>query len=107
MAQLLSDLTRNIRPPNIVSAAGKHKYKQALKNTKVKLDETAQEVFVHLKTILTSDPVTQAPMYDGRLFVVTSNSSIFRFSAMLSQVWDKVDAKGNVHEVMYPITFAS
>lgn len=107
IAQPLSDLTRDVRPPQVGTPAGRHEYKKALKDKTIVLDENAKQAFVTLKTILTSDTVTRAPIYDGRPFIVTTDGSKFGFGAVLSQQWDVVDKDGKERKVTYPIAFAS
>ncbi|QRV90579.1 Retrovirus-related Pol polyprotein from transposon [Ceratobasidium sp. AG-Ba] len=105
IAQPLSDLTRDVRPPQTQSK--RNVYKQALKDTRVTLNNKAKLVFVRLKTILTSDPITCAPIYNGQLFTIATDSSKFGSGAVLLQEWDKVDSSGTTRKVMYPVAFAS
>ncbi|QRV83014.1 Retrovirus-related Pol polyprotein from transposon opus [Ceratobasidium sp. AG-Ba] len=105
IAQPLSDLTRDVRPPQVQTT--RHRYKQALKDTRVTLSEEAKLAFVRLKTILTSDPITRAPVYDGRSITIATDGSKFGFGAVLSQEWDEVDHAGVTRKVMYPVAFAS
>ncbi|QRW03526.1 Retrovirus-related Pol polyprotein from transposon [Ceratobasidium sp. AG-Ba] len=107
IAQPLSDLTRDVRPPQINTTHGKHEYKRALKDTRIELDEDGRKAFATLKTILTSDTVTRAPIYDGRPFIVTTDGSKYGFGAVLSQEFDVVDGSGVTRKVMYPVAFAS
>ncbi|QRV78793.1 Retrovirus-related Pol polyprotein from transposon opus [Ceratobasidium sp. AG-Ba] len=105
IAQPLSDLTRDVRPPQVQTK--RNAYKNALKDSRVALDKEARQAFIKLKTILTSDPVTRAPVYDGRSFTVTTDGSKFGFGAVLSQEWEEADGAGIVRKVMYPVAFAS
>ncbi|QRW06987.1 Retrovirus-related Pol polyprotein from transposon opus [Ceratobasidium sp. AG-Ba] len=105
IAQPLSDLTRDVRPPQVQNK--RNAYKNALKDSRVTLDEEARRAFIKLKTILTSDPVTRAPVYDGRPFTVTTDGSKFGFGAVLSQEWEELDSTGMARKVMYPVAFAS
>ncbi|QRV96465.1 Retrovirus-related Pol polyprotein from transposon [Ceratobasidium sp. AG-Ba] len=107
IAQPLSDLTRDIRPPQVNTPPGRHDYQKALRDAKVTLSEQARKAFAELKVILTSDVVMRAPVYDGRPFTVTTDGSKFRFGAMLSQEWEITDRNGAVRKVMYPVAFAS
>ncbi|QRV83928.1 Retrovirus-related Pol polyprotein from transposon [Ceratobasidium sp. AG-Ba] len=107
IAQPLSDLTRDVRPPQIGTPAGKHEYQKALRDAKVELTEQERKAFAELKTILTSDVVMRAPVYDGRPFTVTTDGSKFGFGAMLSQEWEVTDKHGVTCKVMYPVAFAS
>ncbi|QRW07877.1 Retrovirus-related Pol polyprotein from transposon opus [Ceratobasidium sp. AG-Ba] len=107
IAQPLSDLTRDVRPPQIATTNGKHEYKRALKDTKINLNEAGLKAFAMLKTILTSDTVTRAPIYDGQPFIVTTDGSKYRFGAVLSQEFDVTDGAGVTRKVMYPVAFAS
>ncbi|QRW12458.1 Retrovirus-related Pol polyprotein from transposon opus [Ceratobasidium sp. AG-Ba] len=102
-----NNLTRYVRPPQIATTNGKHEYKRALKDTKINLDEAGLKAFAMLKTILTSDTVTRAPIYDGRPFIVTTDGSKYGFGAVLSQEFDVTDGAGVTREVMYPVAFAS
>ncbi|QRV73366.1 Retrovirus-related Pol polyprotein from transposon [Ceratobasidium sp. AG-Ba] len=81
VAQPLSDLTRNVRPPDLTK--GSHEYKKVLREAKVELNQRQREAFVKLKLALTSDPVLRAPIYDGRPFIVTTDGSKFGFGAVL------------------------
>ncbi|QRV97007.1 Retrovirus-related Pol polyprotein from transposon opus [Ceratobasidium sp. AG-Ba] len=85
----------------------KQEYKRALKDTVITLSEDSCRAFATLKTILTSDTVTRAPIYDSRPFVVTTDGSKYGFGAVLSQAFDVTDSTGVTHQVMYPIAFAS
>ncbi|QRW13257.1 Retrovirus-related Pol polyprotein from transposon opus [Ceratobasidium sp. AG-Ba] len=105
IAQPLSDLTRDVRPANLPK--GSHKYKKALRDAKVKLDENGQRAFVKLKVALTLDPVLRAPVYNGRPFIVTTDGSKFGFGAVLSQAWEETSQDGKTHKVTYPIAYAS
>ncbi|QRV80063.1 Retrovirus-related Pol polyprotein from transposon [Ceratobasidium sp. AG-Ba] len=107
IAQPLSDLTRDIRPPQIGTPAGRHDYQKALRDARVELSEDERKAFAELKVILTSDVVMRAPVYDGRPFTVTTDGSKFGFGAMLSQEWEVTDTKGVTRKVMYPVAFAS
>ncbi|QRW10614.1 Retrovirus-related Pol polyprotein from transposon opus [Ceratobasidium sp. AG-Ba] len=91
IAQPLSDLTRD----------------RTLKDTAVKLDEEGCKAFAMLKTILTSNTVTQVPIYDGWPFIVTTDGSKYGFGAVLSQEFDVIDSTGVTRKVMYPVAFAS
>ncbi|QRV96890.1 Retrovirus-related Pol polyprotein from transposon opus [Ceratobasidium sp. AG-Ba] len=105
-AHPLSDLTRNIRTPDL-DGKNAFKYKRALKETKVELSEEAKRAFINLKTTLTSDPVLRAPAYDDRPFIVTTDGSKYGFGAVLSQAWEEQDSTGATKKVTYPIAFAS
>ncbi|QRW01026.1 Retrovirus-related Pol polyprotein from transposon [Ceratobasidium sp. AG-Ba] len=105
IAQPLSDLTRDVQPPQVQTK--QNAYKEALKDTRVLLDEEAKRAFIKLKTILTSDPVTRSPVYDGRPFTITTDGSKFGFGAVLSQEWEEADGAGIIRKVMYPVAFAS
>ncbi|QRV83692.1 Retrovirus-related Pol polyprotein from transposon [Ceratobasidium sp. AG-Ba] len=107
IAQPLSDLTRDVRPPQIGTASGRHDYKKALKDTVINLDKEGCKAFAMLKTILTSDTVTRAPIYDGRPFIVTTDGSKYGFGAVLSQEFDVTDGSGVTRKVTYPVAFAS
>ncbi|QRV92229.1 Retrovirus-related Pol polyprotein from transposon opus [Ceratobasidium sp. AG-Ba] len=107
IAQPLLDLTRHIRPPQINTANSKHEYKRALKDTRIELDEDGRKAFATLKTILTSDTVTRAPIYDGRPFIVTTDGLKYGFGVVLSQEFDVKDGTGITRKVMYPVAFAS
>ncbi|QRW01584.1 Retrovirus-related Pol polyprotein from transposon [Ceratobasidium sp. AG-Ba] len=106
IAQLLSDLTRNVRTPPAATGNG-FEYKKALREATFELDETQKAAFVELKVALTTDPVLRAPIYDGRPFIVSTDGSKYRFGAVLSQRWEESDSKGNIRQVMYPVAFAS
>lgn len=106
VAQPLSDLTRNVRPPPATSKSS-FEYKRALRESKVELTADQRRAFVNLKLALTSDPVLRAPVYDDRPFIVTTDGSKYGFGAVLLQAWDETDSRGVVRKVMYPIAFAS
>ncbi|QRV96793.1 Retrovirus-related Pol polyprotein from transposon opus [Ceratobasidium sp. AG-Ba] len=94
LAQPLSDLTRDIRPPQIGITSSKQEYKRALKDTAITLSEEGRRAFATLKTILTSDTVTRAPIYDGWPFVVTTDGSKYGFGAVLSQAFNVTSSDG-------------
>lgn len=106
IAQPLSDLTRDVRPPQISTPVGKQDYKRALRETKITLSDEARHAFATLKTTLTSDKVTRSLVYDGCNFIVTTDGSKFGFGAVLTQEWDVTDG-GVTRKFTYPIAFAS
>ena len=63
--------------------------------------------FLDLKTALVSQPILQAPRYDGSNFMVTSDGCQEGFAAVLSQRVRKQKPSGKWVECLLPIAFAS
>jgi hypothetical protein len=106
IAQPLSDL---IHGAEILRNAGKTAYRLAL--SKIKLANTwtsaHAESFLHLKKVLTSDPVLKAPRFDGTPFVVTSDGCKDGFGGMLAQRFMETRPGGRIIERLHPIAYAS
>ena len=65
------------------------------------------EVFLKLKTIMTSEPVLRGPRWDGTPFIVTSDGLKDAFGAVLAQKSTTVLTSGRTVIKLHPIAFAS
>jgi hypothetical protein len=83
LAQPLSDL---LRAAAIPKNSGKAVYHAALRNVKLAdlWSSTHKKAFLHLKQVLTSQPVLKAPRFDGTPFIVTSNGCKDGFGTVLT-----------------------
>lgn len=106
IAQPLSDLLRSAAIPK---GAGKSAYRAALLRVKLPNVWTTAHAtaFVSLKNALTSDPVLQAPRFDGTPFIVTSDGCQEGFGAMLAQRVTETRPGGKVVQKLHPIAYAS
>ncbi|KAF8669567.1 hypothetical protein RHS04_08842, partial [Rhizoctonia solani] len=109
IAQPLLDLVQTVKVKKRADGRSvKGEYKQALENAKVELTDKAKKAFIKLKLILTTNPVLQAPEYNGQSFRITTDGSKYGFGAMLLQEWDEEDTRsGTTKKISYPIAFAS
>ncbi|CCO37587.1 Retrovirus-related Pol polyprotein from transposon opus Includes: RecName: Full=Protease [Rhizoctonia solani AG-1 IB] len=103
IAQPLQDYTRGVRSAD----SPKAEYRRTLRETRVTLSDEAKKSFARLKTILTSDSVLRAPVYNGRPFIVTTDGSKYGFGAVLAQEWEEISANAVTRKVRYPVAFAS
>ncbi|KAF8757017.1 hypothetical protein RHS01_03729 [Rhizoctonia solani] len=103
IAQPLQDYTQGVRSAD----SPKAEYRRTLRETRVTLSDEAKKSFARLKTILTSDSVLRAPVYNGRPFIVTTDGSKYGFGAVLAQEWEEISANAVTRKVRYPVAFAS
>jgi hypothetical protein len=84
MAQLLTDLARNLKLPKL---KGKAAYSRAMKG--FSLDDLWTKdhthAFLRLKVALICEPVLKGPKYDGTPFIVTTDGCKNGFAGMLTQ----------------------
>jgi hypothetical protein len=108
-ARIAQPLTNLIWNADIPKGAGKSVYCAALR--KVKLaniwTENHKKAFLGLKKCLTSDPVLQAPQFDGTPFIVTSDGCQEGFGTILAQHIVETRPGGKVIKKLHPIAYAS
>ena len=102
----LKDLTNLLEVPK---GGGKHSYRNAARAHRLEDHWTPahDKAFVVLKIALTSAPVVKGPKYDGTHFIVTTDGCKDGFAGILSQRFEWMDAKGNSHTKIHPISFTS
>ena len=60
-----------------------------------------------LKCILTTEPVFKSPVYDGRVFVITTDGAKLGFGAVLAQWFEFLKKDGSVVKCLHPVAFGS
>jgi hypothetical protein len=102
----LKDLTNLLEVPQ---GGGKQSYQNAARSHHLEGHWTPahDKAFVVLKIALTSAPVVKGLKYDGTHFIVTTDGCKNGFASVLSQRFEWVDAKGNQHTRIHPISFTS
>ncbi|KAG8699343.1 hypothetical protein FRC11_013764, partial [Ceratobasidium sp. 423] len=73
-------------------------YKKALQDAQVTLDDQAWQAFVKLKMALTTDLILKPLVYNSRPFILMTDRSKAGFGAVLLQVWEEMDSKGNTQK---------
>ena len=76
-----------LRQVPIPAGTKKHKYQQIMRGFKLKDIWTADhtKTFIVLKAHLISEPVLSAPVYNGTLFILTTDGSKDMFAGVLTQ----------------------
>jgi hypothetical protein len=102
----LKDLANTLIVPKV---GGKQAYRNAARAHHLTDQWTPahNKAFIVLKVALSSAPVVKSPKYDGSHFIVTTDGCKDGFAGVLSQGFSWVDQKGNTHNRIHPIAFAS
>jgi len=108
-SRIAQPLTNLIQGAAVPKDAGKAAYRAALQAIKLPNVWTPAHstAFLGLKSALTSEPVLQAPRFDGTPFIVTTDGCKDGFGGMLAQRFTETRPGGKTVEKLHPIAYAS
>ena len=102
----LRDILRSVETPKGI---GKHAYQCLMHNFKLDgiWNTEHDKTFVEIKKRLVSEPVLQAPRFDGTHFILTTDGSKDAFAGVLSQRITSVLSGGKKVTWLHPLGYAS
>ena len=106
LEQPLRDLIHNVDlPPN----CSKMTYHKIMARHRLQSIWNAEhdKSFIHLKAVITMEPVLKGPKWDGTPFIVTTDGCKEGFAGVLAQHFKTTLPSGHVVEKLHPIAFAS
>jgi hypothetical protein len=106
LEQPLRDILRKVDVPKGV---GKQTYQRAMRNYKLKDIWSGEhdKTFVEIKRRLISEPVLQAPRFDGTHFILTTDGSKDAFAGVLVQHITSTLPGGKKVTCLHPLGYAS
>lgn len=105
----LTDLQQNLDLPRSSADLGKRKYCQLLQDHMLQSYWTQKhtKAFMLLKQMLTSEPVLQAPKFDGMPFILTMDGCKSGFGVVLSQCYTTTLPNGEQIVTIHPVGYGS
>lgn len=108
-AKIEGPLRNIIKQVEVPQPITKTTYRRAMTKHKLADKWTTEhtKAFLHLKTVLTSEPILHAPRYDGTPFIVTTDGCQEGLGAVLTQRKQVQMPNGRMVNKIVPIAFAS